>query len=127
MPHPMIVPFSFFRNGWLHTLRFGFGTGVFAKEVILLGSRQAGMAVSGAYQAELVRVGAKPFFKSEPAFQSFAGVLAGEHVVSLNRRHGIEITDIPGFIIGKFVIWRKKRMCFAVALDLGHFVERFPF
>ena len=83
------------------------------------------MTVGGADHAELVRVGAEFRLEHQAALQRFTRVLAGQHFGPLGFAE-IEIALVPGLVVGEFVVRRQQGMGLAVALDLRHFVERFP-
>ena len=96
-----------------------------AKKVVFFGGCQRSMTVGSANQAELVGIGTESCLDGQAAFQRFASVFAGQHVVGLGFRN-IEIANIPGLVIRKLVVRRQEGMGFAIALDLGGFVQRFP-
>ena len=83
------------------------------------------MRVSRADQAEFVRVGAEPLLEQQAALQGFASVFALQHVIGL-RLAEIEVSGVPGFVVGKGVIRGEQGVGFAVALDLRDLVHRLP-
>ena len=74
-----------------------------AEEIVLFGSRERRVAVGGADDAEFIGVGAELLLESQASLQGLTRILTGKHVIGL--RHGqVQIADVPGAIIGKFVI-----------------------
>ena len=84
------------------------------------------MCVGRADHAELVRIDAEFALELQAEFQGRAGILVLEHLGLLQFAQ-IEVALVPPLEIGKFVIRRQVRMCLAIALDLGRFVEALPF
>ena len=69
--------------------------------------------------------GLAPSFASrgQPLLQGFPGVLVGDHVRVLGRA---EAAPVPGPVVGELVVGGQARVRLAVALDLGHLVDRLP-
>ena len=72
-------------------------------EVLFLHGGQRRVGVGGPDHPELVGVHPELIFQLQAHPQCGAGVLTGQHVVGLGLGY-IKITDIPGFIIRKFII-----------------------
>ena len=46
----------------------------------------------------------KTILKRQTILQRFAGILTSEHVICFHSGNAIKVADIPGFVIGKFVV-----------------------
>ena len=84
------------------------------------------MCVGRADHAELVRIDAEFALELQAEFQGGAGILELEHLWLLQFAQ-IEVALIPALEIGELVVRRQVRVCLAVTLDLGRFVEALPF
>ena len=83
------------------------------------------MRVRGTDQAELVRVGTKFCLELEAVFKCFASILVLQHTILFHHCE-VQVAKCQRFVVGKLIIRREQRMCFAVAFNLSDFVERLP-
>src|SRR4029077_20620985 len=88
-------------------------------------SCESSVRICGTHHAKLVGIDAELFFDLQPISQCSTGVLELEHVIRLKHAE-IEIALVPLFVTSELVIGRKKRMSFAVTLDLSHLINSFP-
>jgi hypothetical protein len=112
-------------EGVLHALGAGLRARVLAEEVVVVGRRQRGVAVRRADHAELEGVRAQLLLELQPELESAAGVLVLQHLV-LFALAQVEVALVPGAVVGELVVGGQERVRLAVALDLGHLVERLP-
>ena len=94
-------------------------------EVVLGGSRERGVSVGAPDhpEGEGVRPGLRRLAESE--LERRARVLERELALVLGRGFvDVEVAEIPGLEVGKFVVRREERMRLAVALHLGHLDDR---
>ena len=83
------------------------------------------MRVGRSDHAELVRIHPQLLLQLQTDLQGGARVLALQHVVLLELAQ-VEIGLVPKLEVGEFVVLGKERVRLAVALDLGHLVQRLP-
>ena len=81
----------------------GLHTGGLTEEVVFLRGRQRGMGIGRADHAEFVGIGAELLLKREAELQGLACILSRQHVRRFEFRD-IEIANVPGSIVGKFII-----------------------
>src|SRR5271169_7267120 len=102
----------------------GLGGGEFPPKVVRIDSRQSGVSIGGTYHAKLVRINAEFLLQFQAIPQSRASVFELKHLW-LFLLAKVEVPFVPALIVRKFIVWREKRVSFAVALDLGYFVKSF--
>ena len=76
---------------------------VLAEEVLFLRRSETGVAVGGAYHAELVRIRAELFLHLQSDRERRTSVLVLQHVDCFQHTE-VEIALVPGLIIGKLII-----------------------
>ena len=80
---------------------------MFAKEVVLLGCRQAGVTVRGSHNTEFVGIRPQALFERQTVFQGFASVFPSQHIIFFGDNHvaGNDVSEIPGFIVRELIRW----------------------
>ena len=101
------------------------GARVLAEEVVFARRRQPGVAVGGADHAKFVRIDAKVLFQLQANLQGAARVFILQHI-RLLRNTEVQVTLVPGLVVGELVVRRQRGMRLTVPLDLGDLVERLP-
>ena len=83
------------------------------------------MAIRATGNAELIGIGAELCFKCKSALKCFTRIFPGQHVVGFGFGE-VEVSNIPGSVVGKFIIRGQQGVCFAIPLNLGDFIHPFP-
>ena len=99
------------------------GSGVLAKEIVLVGGGQRGVRIGRADHPELERVDAEFLLELEPQLETGASVFVLQHFRLLQLGQ-VEVALVPSLEAGELVIRRQEGMRLAVALDLRHLVDR---
>ena len=97
-----------------------------APKVVFISRRDAGVGVGAADEAELVGVDTNVLQQRQPCSERRAGVFGGEHRILMGATRAESGETVPGFIVGKLIVWRHVGMGLAVALELGHFQQGLP-